>query len=180
MIHSIVCSAGAKAYLHVLVLAVVVLLLVVVVASISIMLFSVPPHADTLRNMLHKVRTSHGVSDEAYSALREHLYGIGQQGSGAGPAIWVALSIIMIECYKETENGMYFSDPENIVELEQWLDAFVDDAELGLNDFWNENNPALGNMIDDFKKAAQKWERCIFTSAGALELSKCSWYYIYW
>ena len=28
-------------------------------------------HAETLRNMLHRIRTSHGVSDEAYSAFRE-------------------------------------------------------------------------------------------------------------
>jgi hypothetical protein len=74
---------------------------------------------------------------------------------------------------------MYFSDPENIVELEQWLDAFVDDAELGLNDFWNKYS-ALGDMINDFEKAAQKWERLLFTSGGALELSTCSWYCLHW
>jgi hypothetical protein len=60
--------------------------------------------------MLHKLRTSHGVSDDAYSAIREELCGIGQW-SGAGPAIWVAISIVIIAWYKDTEFGMEFADP---------------------------------------------------------------------
>jgi hypothetical protein len=99
-------------------------------------------HSETLRNMLHRVRTSRGVSDESYSALQELLCGVGQ-GSGAGPAIWVALSIVMIDCYKVTEAGMVLCDPESLsISLERWLDACVDDAEVGLNDFWDEY-PAL-------------------------------------
>jgi hypothetical protein len=135
-------------------------------------------HANTLRNMLHRIRTSNGVSDEAYSALREELCGIGQ-GSGAGPALWVAISIVLIQCYKETEMGMDFADPANLVSIERWLDAFVDDAELGINDFWNQHGD-LEAMLDNFEAAAQRWERLLFTSGGALELSKCSWYCLHW
>jgi hypothetical protein len=117
-------------------------------------------HALTLQNMLHRLRTSHGVSDDAYSALREELCDIGQ-GSGAGPAIWVAISIVLIACYKDTE----FADPAQLKHTERWLGAFVDDAELGQNDFWNE---------------PQRWGRLLFTSGGALELPKCSWYCLHW
>ena len=86
----------------------------------------------------------------------------------------------MIDCYKETEEGMLFCDPEKLVSIERWLDAFVDDAELGLNDFWDEY-PELQDMLDDFEKAAQKWERLVlFTSGGALEMSKCLWYCLHW
>jgi hypothetical protein len=35
-------------------------------------------------------------------------------------------------------------------------------------------------MLDDFEKAAQKWERLLFTSGGALEMSKCLWYCLHW
>jgi hypothetical protein len=58
-------------------------------------------------------------------------------------------------------------------------DAFVDDAELGLNDFWDDY-PDLQDMLDDFEKAAQRWERLLFTSGGALEMKKCLWYCLYW
>ena len=85
----------------------------------------------------------------------------------------------MIDCYKETEEGTFFSDPAQAVSLERWLDAFVDDAELGINDFWDEY-PELQDMLDDFEKTAQKWERLLFTSGGALELSKCSWHCLHW
>jgi hypothetical protein len=55
--------------------------------------------------------------------------------------------------------------------------CFVNDAELGLNDFWDgEHYPELQDMLDDFEKAVQKWERLLFTSGGPLELSKCLWY----
>jgi hypothetical protein len=84
----------------------------------------------------------------------------------------------MIDCYKETEAGMFFSsDPESLTSLERWLDEFVDDAELGLYDFWDEC-PALQDM--DFEGAAQKWERLLFTSGGALELSRYLWYCLHW
>jgi hypothetical protein len=49
-------------------------------------------HPETLRNMIHKICTSHGVSDESYSALRELLCGI-SQGSGAGPATYGSQSV---------------------------------------------------------------------------------------
>jgi hypothetical protein len=56
-------------------------------------------YANTLRNMVHRILTSNRrVSDEAYSALREELCGIGQ-GSGARPALWLAISIVLIQCY---------------------------------------------------------------------------------
>lgn len=59
-------------------------------------------HAHMLRDMMHQlVWTSHGVLDEAYSALREELCGIGQ-GSGTGLGIWVANSIVLIECSSST------------------------------------------------------------------------------
>jgi hypothetical protein len=81
----------------------------------------------------------------------------------------------MIECYKDTEHGMEFTDPARLMHIERWLDAFVEDAELGLNDFWSEY-PDLEDMLNEFEKAAQRWERLLFTSGGALELPKCLWY----
>jgi hypothetical protein len=85
----------------------------------------------------------------------------------------------MIDCYKEMEEGMFFCDPDKLVSIERWLDAFVDDAELGLNNFWDEY-PELQDMLDDFEKVTQKWEQLLFTSGGALEMSKCLWYCLHW
>jgi hypothetical protein len=96
--------------------------------------------------MLHQLRTSHGVSDEAYSTLREELCGIGQ-GSGTGPVIWIAISIILIECYKDTEFGMEFTDPAQLKHTKHWLGTFVDDAKLGQNAFWNKQSN-LHDMLE--------------------------------
>mmetsp|Transcript_17189 Transcript_17189/g.28567 ORF Transcript_17189/g.28567 Transcript_17189/m.28567 type:complete len:92 (+) Transcript_17189:391-666(+) len=66
-----------------------------------------------------------------------------------------------------------------MVRLCRWLNAFVDDTELGINNF-RDGPEELNDMLDDFEAAAQKWEQLLFTSGGALELSKCSWYYLHW
>jgi hypothetical protein len=50
---------------------------------------------------------------------------------------------------------------------------------MGLDDFWD-GYPELQGMLDDFEKAAQKWERLIFTSGGALEMPKGLWYCQHW
>jgi len=135
-------------------------------------------HAETLRNMLHRIRTSHGVSEAAYSALIDELCGIGQ-GSGAGPALWVAISIVLIACYKDKADGMEFLDPTGTLEIERWLDGFVDDTEIGMNNFW-EPNENIASLVASFQTAVQRWERLLFTSGGALELSKCLWYCMHW
>jgi hypothetical protein len=61
----------------------------------------------------------------------------------------------LIECYKDTEFGMEFANPAQLQHTELWLDAFVDDAEVGQNDFWNEHSD-LNNMLSNFEKKQHK------------------------
>jgi hypothetical protein len=57
---------------------------------------------------------------------------------------------------------------------------FVDDGMPGLNDATEASPRPLPDLLDAAEKSAQSWERLLFASGGALELSKCFTYIIYW
>ena len=57
------------------------------------------------------------------------------------------------------------------------IDAFVDDTSLGYTDA---RFITLDTMLNKLTKMAQRWEKLLFYSGGALNLSKCSWLVMYW
>ncbi len=75
---------------------------------------------------------------------------------------------------------MYFQSPLGHLQVERYSDAFVDDTQNGLNDAHLESPWSLGEIIQNLLHMAQTWERLLFCSGGALELSKCSYYIVYW
>ena len=57
---------------------------------------------------------------------------------------------------------------------------FVDDGMPGVNDALDEKARPLEDMLMSAEQVTQSWERLLFVSGGALELSKCFVYVIYW
>ena len=49
------------------------------------------------------------------------------------------------------------------------------EARLGVDE-----DDELSTLMEDFKKAAQAWERLLFASGGLLALHKCYWLIIAW
>jgi hypothetical protein len=135
-------------------------------------------HTESLKVMKYSVKTVYGISAENYSGtVFEPLFGTGQ-GSGASPAIWLALVVIILNAYDElAADGYSFSDPWNDL-TELWkVFAFVDDTLLGFIDTCNRSLP---EMIETLEGLAQTWERLLHCSGGALNLSKCFWSIQYW
>jgi hypothetical protein len=60
------------------------------------------------------------------------------------------------------------------------MTLFVDDGMVGNNDAMEESPCPLPELIATAEQSAQSWERLLFASGGALELSKCFAYIIYW
>jgi hypothetical protein len=58
--------------------------------------------------------------------------------------------------------------------------VFVDDGMLGRIDAAEESPRPLPELLDVAEQSAQSWEILLFASGGALELSKCFAYIIYW
>jgi hypothetical protein len=91
-------------------------------------------HANTLLNMQYKVKTAFGVSEDYYSGTPEQpLFGTGQ-GSGASPAVWLTLIVVLMNTLDRlTQERTRFRSPDSPTRHERLIDAFVDDTSLVFN-----------------------------------------------
>ena len=65
----------------------------------------------TLSSMKYHVKTKHGISDGYYQTTNSHtIHGPGQGGRGS-PAIWVAISSVLMHCMEEYTNGAAIASP---------------------------------------------------------------------
>ncbi len=138
-------------------------------------------HLGVLASMKYVIKTSFGVSETFIQSLpTAFLFGTGQ-GSGASPAIWLTLSTIMLDTLRDlTPHGMTYQSPDRTRMVTHHSDAFVDDTQNGLTDTHASHPWSLNTLIRKLRKMAQTWEKILTCSGGALELSKCSYYLLYW
>ncbi|KAI2512439.1 hypothetical protein MHU86_1892 [Fragilaria crotonensis] len=139
---------------------------------------AIQTHADSLRLMKYTIKTVHGVSESNYHGTTfEPLFGTGQ-GSGASPSVWLTLVVVLMNTLdKIVPERMKFQSPDSTMRHNRLIDAFVDDTSLGFTD---PGLITLETMIGKLNHIAQTWEKLLFYSGGALNLSKCSWYTMYW
>ena len=123
--------------------------------------------------LFRSVKTVHGISDENYCGTPfAPLFGTGQ-GSGASPAVWLSLVVILMNTLDRLiPERMEFTSFDEMQTHSRLIDAFVDDTSLGFTD------PGLlsvPEMIRRINHIAQTWERLLHFSGGSLNLGKCSW-----
>ncbi len=121
-------------------------------------------HSETLRQMKYTIKTVYGISEDFYQGTEDApLAGTGQ-GSGASPAVWLTICIVILAAYcKKAPQGMAFSDPTCTINSTRHADAFVDDTALGIND--GTTNPIdLSTMLTILTECAQLWETLLFAS----------------
>ena len=126
--------------------------------------------------MRYTVKTVYGISESTYmGTIFEPLFGTGQ-GSGASPAAWLTLVIVLMQTLDRlVPERMRFTSPTH--EHSRLMDAFVDDTALGFTD---SGIMSCHEMIQRLGEISQTWERLLFFSGGALNVKKCSWYIMYW
>ena len=130
-----------------------------------------------LRSAEYHVKTQHGVSKECYGNHNSRVFGV-LQGSGSAPAIWLAVSVVLIDTYNFLFPSDGIPDPRRLHYLVKIIDAFVDDTDLW--DVLLRSNLDSPTLIQRMTHRAQAWERLMFASGGKLNLQKCFWYLITW
>ncbi|KAI2509566.1 hypothetical protein MHU86_4827 [Fragilaria crotonensis] len=140
---------------------------------------AVRSHAQSLELMRYMVKTVYGVSEKSYTGTPfAPLFGTGQ-GSGASPAVWLTLVVILLNTLERVSPlRMSFRSSDGVNMHSRLVDAFVDDTALGFTDNGSLSFDELVTRLEDL---AQTWEKRLHYSGSSLNLlSKCSWFVMYW
>jgi hypothetical protein len=124
----------------------------------------------------------YGVSNSHYkSTYTEPLFGTGQ-GSGASPAIWLGVVLILLNALDRISNeenipGLAFSDPWNVTSEDWRVGAFVDNTNHDVMD--SSGTLTQCDLVEHLRQSDQTWEKLLHISGGSLNLAKCSWTLLY-
>jgi Reverse transcriptase (RNA-dependent DNA polymerase) len=132
---------------------------------------------DTLNQIKYHIKTSNGISEESYeSSWERSMHGPGQ-GGRASPAIWVAVSSLLMQCMEDKAIGATLRSPYSTELKKLWITGFVDD----ITHWVMKHEPSTEEDIcRELQEAAQWWEQLLHSSGGKLELSKCFFYIFFW
>jgi hypothetical protein len=135
-------------------------------------------HADALQFMKYTVKTMYGISDNTYQGTPfAPLFGKGQ-GSGASPAVWLTLVVLLLHTFDRIiPHRMNFVPISGARIHSRSSDAFVDDTSVG---FTSRDDTSYSVLISRLQEVAQTWEKLLSLSGGKLNLNKCSWYVLRW
>ena len=161
-----------------------------VVMAFSLVTFSVlgaPPGPLTmweqaLLNIVHRVKTAHGITDASYCySPASPIIGPGQ-GSRGGPAACSTATSPLLEAMDRLGHGVHFCDPAQHLQYLSTVNMFIDDASNASNAFlsWLHTPPRDFEVVELLRHDAQTWERCLWTSGGLLNLAKCLYYVALW
>jgi len=123
---------------------------------------AVRTHAQALELMRYTVKTVYGISEEFYTGTpMEPLFGTGQ-GSGASPAVWLSLVVILLNTLdRVVPDRISFRSADGTIHHERLVDAFVDDTAIGLTD---DGTRSLTQLVSALESAAQTWEQLLHFS----------------
>ncbi len=133
-------------------------------------------HASTLEKMKYIIRTAIGDSALSYSNTHDNkVHGTGQ-GSSASPAIWLMISVLLIEVLKQNHKGMCMISVDKRNTIYQIIEGFVDDTSIYVN---SESNN-IDRLLEKLQEVLQEWNDLLYASGGKLELPKCFFYILQW
>ena len=112
--------------------------------------------------MKYFVRTAYGVSTVAFTNLIDWIVGV-MQGGGHSCCLWALTSSVMFDLMDNTP-GATFHSPHPYRQCNRTGESFVDDATLWLLKL----GLCLTLAITLMQTTAQRWERLLFATSGAL------------
>jgi hypothetical protein len=96
--------------------------------------------ATTLKKMQFRLRAALGDSKKYYSHSEDTPVHVTGQGSCASPLIWLRISSILMDCLKELAGGMWMTNPNDMIMIQQWIDGFMNNTSLFSNLIGTEHN----------------------------------------
>ena len=149
------------------------------VALLACRRIGLPPECCTLLykalgHMRYHISKAHGI-DQApiVGSDNSRIFGTGQ-GSGASPAIWLAMSEVLIQALKKTERGTSFVSKCKFIKHRRVIYAFVDDSTVWANQELGDMDYSPTQLHQRIQTTAQWWEKYLSLSGGTLNLKNVS------
>jgi hypothetical protein len=129
----------------------------------------------TLTQVEHYVRTNFGDSAESYSCVEIPFQGV-LQGNGAGPGIWLLMSIPIINMLKKAGFGFKVLNAITNESFSFVCYAFFDDTDLVHS---SSADIGITELVSEMQAVVDTWEGGLRASGGALVPAKSYWYLIH-
>jgi hypothetical protein len=131
----------------------------------------------TLAKVQHYIRTTYGDSDTAYTCIEIPFQGV-YQGNGAGPGIWLLVSIPIINMLKTAGFGFRVRTVLSHDEFSFVCYTFVDDSDV-VHSSIDPYSDDIEELVHEMQHVVDTWEGGLRASGGALVPSKSYWFLIH-
>ena len=145
--------------------------------------------AEVLDNVIHKIKTAYGISEESYTNTTTNpIHGVGQ-GSQDGPSLWGVSSSTSFRAADRLAQGVTcvnptYDIPNRSIEHSRKLDGFIDDVTGWFNRMLAELRQQHGLDIPHLARGMQHdattWQKLLEISGGKLAVAKCLYYLGHW
>jgi hypothetical protein len=155
--------------------------IVLALSSIISRSYSIPNEvtriqADMLENAVYHIKTLLGISSRYYSHSDDsRVDGMGQ-GSAASDIAWGFNS----STYFDLQDQHSHVSANGLAQLRICMTGFVDDNNLQTVEDAFHHAPNTDGIVDQMNHDAQIWNDTLWTSGGALALSKCQYHLMEW
>jgi ribosomal protein L22 len=130
----------------------------------------------TLQRLQHHIITAYGTSQSTYGGVQVPLHGVGQ-GNGAGPAIWLVMSIPMINMLRRRGFGFRSISPYSHHQCHIACFTFVDDTDT-IHAPLSTLGTSSTQVIREMQEVINTWEGGLRATGGSLSPTKSYWYLI--
>jgi hypothetical protein len=160
--------------------------IVLALSSIISRSYSIPNEitriqADMLENAVYHIKTLLGVSTRFYSHSGEsHVDGMGQGGAASDRAWGFNSSTYFDRQDQHSHDGATYVSANGLHKLRICITGFVDDNNLQTVKDAFQHSPNTNGIVDQMNHDAQVWNDTLWTSGGALALSKCQYHIMEW
>ena len=151
--------------------------------------------AEVLDNVIHKIKTAYGISEEYYNNTPDTpIHGVGQ-GSQDGPSLWGVSSSVTFRAADRLSVGLTcvnpcFDLPNRSITHSRKQDGFVDDVTGWFNRMlqelrsrypnFNFSTQPVSELARGMQNDASTWQTVLEISGGKLAVAKCLYYLAHW
>ena len=125
-----------------------------------------------MQSMKMFLRTSFGLSKNAYAGENGRPFQGVVQGSGAAPALWMIISIFLVKYLYNKKATTQLSAPVSRIVIPLAALMFADDADLYV---FNSGIEITKEIVVKAQKILDAWHNILTITGGNLKLSKCYW-----